>query len=191
MIKLFTNYTLDYFKNNNKNNDWLSLYDKLTNDNNFNSFKSIIENFIIDNNCIIYGSKAVELAIKSKFYNFKMKVNDYDVFTPSPKSLLIKLYNELKNSNTIYSLKCLKSRVPGTFTLFINEIKMIDFTFINKDIFYQLPINKTENNMKYIIPTLSIANYTSILSNTQTSILPHDVILFLFIHKIPLFLKRL
>lgn len=168
MIKLFTNYTLEYYKNSNKNNDWLSLYDKLTNEKHFYNFKNIVEQFIIDNGCIVYGSKAVELAIKSKIYNFKMKINDFDVYTPYPKSLAIKLFNDLKNNINIYSLKCLKSRTPGTFTVFINEIKIIDFTFINKDNFYQLHFNKTDKDLKYISLPLSIANYTSILSNTQT-----------------------
>lgn len=171
MIKLFTNYTLDYYKSTNKNNDWLSIYDKLNNDELFLNFKNIIIQFLIDNGCIIYGSKAVELAIITKFNNFKMKINDFDVYTPYPKSLIIKLYEIIKSSkyiNNIYSLKCSKSRTPGTFTLFINESKLVEFTYTNKELFNQLPILKYKNNLKYINPNLSIANYTSILSNTQT-----------------------
>lgn len=89
---------------------------------------SIIEEFIIENNLIIYGGAALNALLpkKNKFYG-NYDLPDYDVFCVNPKEKGIELANILKKKGYKY-IEFKDAIHKGTYKLFVDFMAVLDLT---------------------------------------------------------------
>jgi hypothetical protein len=160
MIKMFSNIQLQKFIEPSNYKDTLS-----------NKWKenciNIIEDYIIKNKCIIYGSKSIKLSLQ--MYNIKnnLFVNDIDIYSTKPKNDIINMYELIVQKEYCWSAKIIMARNVGTFTLFVNECKLVDCTYIDK-IVYDNILTYKFNNFKFCNYYLSLSDYISILSDQES-----------------------
>lgn len=168
MIKLVSNSVLSLYDSVYTNNDWLIKYEY--NEAWSSKIKNIIDAYLIANQCVLYGSKSVELTIQSKRNNnmFKLKTGDYDVYSPRPKQQMIELYELLKKENFVWSARCVFARHHGTSTLYVNDNKIIDFTYMDQHTLDILPTFKTIQGIKCVSHLISISSYFSVLSDPES-----------------------
>lgn len=142
MYKLISESTLALYNSVHANDNWLSKYE------NGKSWslqaRGIIDAYLASHNhqCILYGSKSVEYLIRSRRNNpmFRIRTNDYDVFSSRPKQQVRELYELFKRETSyVWNMKCVFARNRGTCTLFVNEIKLVDFTYMHQRALDALP----------------------------------------------------
>ena len=125
---------------------------------NLNELINIIKEYCLYNKLLLYGGTAINelLCKQDKFYDFKIDDIDLDYYS----------YNPIKHCKNImklidkYKFKLLKNYIliiknglhVGTYRIIINNIPLIDITYIEKEsyeILYKLSIKK---NKFYIVP---------------------------------------
>lgn len=170
MFKLFSPTFFSFYADAHTNREWLMKY-RIGNAW-IRDAHNTIDNYLRDNNshCLLFGSKAVEYAIRANRNNntFKMQTNDYDVFSSQPKKTIIDIYNKLKTNKNIWNLNCSFARNQGTCTLFINEIKLIDVTYLNQNLIAVCPTRFSSTGIRFIAHTLLLSACTSILADVES-----------------------
>lgn len=133
-----------------------------------NCFK-LIDKFIEQNKCIVYGSKALLLAFN--YYNIKnipnIKNADIDLYSIKPKYDISLLYNLIIKQDYCWSAKIIAARNNGTFTLFVNEVKFVDCTYIDKFIYDNI-LTLKYNNIKFCNVYCILSDYLSIMSDNES-----------------------
>ena len=168
MFKLISDSVLALYNRVYTNNEWLAKYEY--SDPISIKIKDIIEQYLILNKCLLYGSKAVELMIQSKRTNnmFKLKIGDYDVYSSTPKKQIIELYEIIKKQPYVWNARCSFARHHGTSTLYVNDNKIIDFTYMDQNVINNISKNKSKNGLYYISPLISMSSCCSVLSDPES-----------------------
>jgi len=111
-----------------------------------------IEQFIIKHKLICYGGTAINAYLPSEkqFYN-ESDIPDYDCFSINPIKDIVKLANIL--SKNIENIEVKSAMFHGTYKLFVNFIPIVDFTHLEKDVFYNISKKSTKINNILYAPT--------------------------------------
>lgn len=128
---------------------------------------NLVEEYISNKKCIIYGSRAIELSIQQKQKHFKMKVNDIDILSVQPKQDAINIYNILIKKEYCWSVRI--SHVPhhNIFSIFVNEIKLVDLTHIQFETFKNI-LSMKVGQLKICSPYFSLMDLYSIISDKES-----------------------
>ena len=114
---------------------------------------TIIEKFISDKQLISYGGTAINnyLPIDKKIYN-DTDIPDYDCYSINALNDAVELANILVYNN-IDNIDVKSAMFKNTYKIFINFIPIVDFTFLDKDV-YSNVYNKAVkiNNLLYAPP---------------------------------------
>lgn len=167
MYKLMSESSIINYRNYYINNEWLSSY-SLSNSWSKNAH-NLIEEFISKNNCILYGSRAIDLLFKYNQINTNntLKPNDYDLYSTRPKLLITELYNIFKPQQYIYSLRCSFAKNHGTCTLYINEIRFVDVTYVSPSTYDAISTYKLTNGIKVMTYGGLISSLACILADVD------------------------
>lgn len=169
MFKLVSDSVLSLYNNAYTNSDWLTKYEhgEIWSQ----RIRKIIEEYLSKNMCILYGSKSIEFMIQLRNNNnmFKIKIADYDVYTTRPRQQLLELYELFKNENSfVWSVNCAYARHRGTCTLYVNDTRIIDLTYVDRQTFRLMPTFESLNRIRCVSYLVSMSAYTSVLSDTES-----------------------
>lgn len=163
-MKIYSDNELENLKNltnyYNYKDDYLEWKDDCFNE---------IEKFIIQNKKIVYGGYALILNICQKDNVYNKKFNDIDIYTCTPKQDLNYLIEIFKEKKYCWKVRASNARHIGTFTLFINEKKISDISYIDYENFIKIPIIKNKNGLKFVNYNMIYLDYFSILSDIEST----------------------
>ena len=101
---------------------------------------SVVKQFIIENQLIIYGGQAIDYAMKLKgeyLYHDDIRP-DFDFFSPDNVNMAYKLSKILYDKN-FPNISCIYAMHVQTMRVRINFINIADISYIDKDIFDKIP----------------------------------------------------
>lgn len=167
MYKLLSELSLSLYSDVFVNTNWLEKYEKL------DLFQKrsieILNSFLSSNksNCILYGSKCTELHLQTKNQSFKMNISDYDIFSSKPKQHINELYKQFIKEPYVWSASCSFAKNHGTCTLYINEKKIVDITYMNQQTIELHPFIEL-SNIRCLPYTMQMSSLTSLLSDIES-----------------------
>jgi hypothetical protein len=98
----------------------------------------MVEQFIREKKCIIYGGTAINniLPVKDQFYDYEYELPDYDFFTPEPMLLATELADIFAEQG--YQVEAKSGVHHGTYKVFVEQIGVADITFIHQELYKKL-----------------------------------------------------
>ena len=134
--------------------------------------KSIIKQFIIDNDLILYGGSAIDLLLPKdkKIYKKDTKLFDYDVYSDDAYNIGVKLVDLLVKHKYKYVQLREAAFTQSTFKIFIENLPVFDITNLPKDQFnVYLKFTKRRQKMLVIGPEILIRDMCAQLSQPHIS----------------------
>lgn len=170
MYKLLSENMLTLYSDVYTNNIWLTKYE---NGESWTQRSHIIINKYLSKyrgHCVLYGSKSVELMLQARRNNtlFKLKINDYDVYSSRPKQVINDLYEIFKQESYAWNVHCAFARNHGTCTLYVNDNRLIDITYMNQKTLDILPTFDSINGIRCISYLMSMSACTSVLADIES-----------------------
>lgn len=143
-----------------------------------------IKQFIMDKKLVIYGGQAHHLALIKKdknkgIYdeNEKMKIHDYDIYSPNPIQHGVELCNKLYDIGfkdiqmqdalhpETYTIKCIKK--DDKFGTYFE--KLVDITYAPNIIYNNLPFMEYDN-LRFVNPYFTYIDYFRLLADPEGSL---------------------
>ena len=117
----------------------------------FNDVITLISNFILKKNLILYGGLVINLILPKKYRFYKeYTINDYDCFSKNPVKDAKELGYEIKKAGFEY-IKLKRALHTNTYKISVFGKQFFDITFLDAKIYNILLkyINKNNKNLKY------------------------------------------
>jgi hypothetical protein len=117
----------------------------------FNDVITLISNFILKKNLILYGGLVINLILPKKYRFYKeYTINDYDCFSKNPVKDAKELGYEIKKAGFEY-IKLKRAVHTNTYKISVFGKQFFDITFLDAKIYNILLkyINKNNKNLKY------------------------------------------
>tara|TARA_Y100000389_G_scaffold36711_1_gene31205 strand:- start:121 stop:1299 length:1179 start_codon:yes stop_codon:yes gene_type:complete len=134
--------------------------------------KSLIKDFIIENNLILYGGTAIDLLLptNSKIYKKNQQLFDYDVYSNNAYKYGVKLVDLLVKNKYKYVQLREAAFTRDTYKIFIENLPVFDITNLT-DEKYEVYLNlaKKKNKMLVVSPEILIRDMCSQLSQPHIS----------------------
>jgi|694.fasta_scaffold03839_27 hypothetical protein len=117
----------------------------------FNDVITLISNFILKKNLILYGGLVINLILPKKYRFYKeYTINDYDCFSKNPVKDAKELGYEIKKAGFEY-IKLKRALHTNTYKISVFGKQFFDITFLDAKIYNILLkyINKNNKKLKY------------------------------------------
>lgn len=139
----------------------------------------VIKQYIIDNNCIVYGGLAQHLAIKNKNIEDEIYQELGDAYYNWPELADIEFYSyePIKDSinltETLYkhkfdNISATQGVHPDTYKIFVNFLNYCDITYIPANIFSRMPVIIV-NGIRIVHPHFMLVDGYRVLTDPLTS----------------------
>lgn len=119
----------------------------------FNKYQDILLKFIKNKKRIIYGGYAwneiIKLKDKSKCFYNNSDFNDIEFYSPEPIKDLKELCDIYHKEHKIEHVSGINAAHHETYSIFVEFVNMCDITYIDKNIFQNMPIIEI-NGIKYV-----------------------------------------
>lgn len=166
MFKLLSTSQINYYKLMFANANMMERYGCLT------EWKtdavSEICSYYANSKCVIYGSKALEFAVAEKYRHKKVSFNDVDVYSSRPRVDVNALFELLSKKPYCWCARVSRTKNKDTYVLFLNELKILDVTYMDPDTLFSLAHKRTADGINYCLPHLTLMDNISVLSDHES-----------------------